>query len=254
MPTSAELMAMKQQQQQPAAPVETGATTAKPRRRRGSHFMPEGEGKMPTSAELMAQKQQANTGYNMPQDTSTSAPTMKMKGNKPSRGSQMMPDTQGQMQNLSVQCASPNARPAAASDGSDEYGYGEGSPGPSGSHRGGARRRGSVVRTLMENKNVDGDGRNKSNDRATDDYFDSSVRMEDADIAAQVLPQRRSSADNDESSDNKRAMLKQGHSDSATSDEFGKILQVFVSTDCIMICQLKQIFTFSLHGCQTSTL
>ncbi|KAL7514534.1 hypothetical protein ACHAXN_013333 [Cyclotella atomus] len=220
MPTSAELMAMKQQQQQPAAPVETGATSAKPRRRRGSHFMPEGGGKMPTSAELMAQKQQANMGHTMPQDTSSPAPTMKMKGNKPSRGSQMMPDTQGQMQNLSVQCASPNGRPAAASDGSEEYGYGEGSPGPSGSHRGGARRRGSVVRTLMENKNVDGDERSKSNDRVADDFFDSSVRMEDADTAAQVLPQRRSSQENDESSDHKRAMLKQDHSDSATSDDF----------------------------------
>jgi hypothetical protein len=254
MPTSAELMAMKQQQQQPAAPVETGATSAKPRRRRGSHFMPEGGGKMPTSAELMAQKQQANMGHTMPQDTSSPAPTMKMKGNKPSRGSQMMPDTQGQMQNLSVQCASPNGRPAAASDGSEEYGYGEGSPGPSGSHRGGARRRGSVVRTLMENKNVDGDERSKSNDRVADDFFDSSVRMEDADTAAQVLPQRRSSQENDESSDHKRAMLKQDHSDSATSDDFGKITQGLVFTDCIMMCELQLIFSFSLHGLQTSTL
>lgn len=229
MPTSAELMAMKQQQPAPVAaapPADTsaGATSAKPRRRRGSHFMPEGGGKMPTSAELMAQKQQANMAQ-MPQDTSSPAPTMKMKGNGPRRGSHMMPDTQGQLQNLSVKCASPTGQPVPPTDGSDEYG--EGSPATSGSRRGGARRRGSVVRTLMQDKNVDGDGHNPSgsNDRVSND-FDSSVRMEDADSGSvQVLPQRRSSQDNDASNGPKRVMLKQEHSDSATSDDFGKETQ-----------------------------
>jgi cGMP-dependent protein kinase len=210
MPTSAELIAMKQQQTAPVAtapPAEptaaAAAAAAKPRRRRGSDFMPEGGGKMPTSAELMAQKQQGQ----VPQDAmANAAPTMKMKGSKPSRGSQMMPDTQGQMQNLSVQCAVPNGQPSA-----NEYGYGEGSPAPGGSGRG-ARRRGSVVRTLMEDKNVDGDER-VSND------FNASVKMEDVDVG-QVLPQRRSSQDVDEASGPKRAMLKQEHSGSERSDDF----------------------------------
>jgi hypothetical protein len=79
MPTSAELIAMKQQQTAPVAtapPAEpTAAAAAKPRRRRGSDFMPEGGGKMPTSAELMAQKQQGQ----VPQDAMAhAAPTMKM--------------------------------------------------------------------------------------------------------------------------------------------------------------------------------
>lgn len=234
MPTSAELMAMKQQPAPiaaaaPPAHTSTVVTSTKPRRRRGSHFMPEGGGKMPTSAELMAQKQQANVAQ-MPQDASSPMPTMKVKVNKPRRGSQMMPDTQGQMQNLSVQCASPNGQSVPAADGCDEYGYGEGSPTPGGSHRGGARRRGSVVRTLMQEKNVAGDGQNRSGSSGkVSNDFDSSVRMEDVDnLKDQLLPQRRSSQDV-ESSDPKRAMLKQDHSDSATSDDFGKDQNIICS-------------------------
>lgn len=213
MPTSAELMAMKHQQTAPTN-SSAGATSAKPRRR-GSHFMPEGV-KMPTSAELMAQKQQANAGQT-PQDMTSPTSTMKVKGNKPSRGSQMMPDAQGQMQNLTVQCASPNGQTASTAASVDRYEYGEGSPAGSNNNGRVARRRGSVVRTLMENKNVDGDAHNKGNERG----FNSSVTMEEVD-AGQVLPQRRSSQEADESSGPKRAMLKQDHSESVNSDDFGK--------------------------------
>ena len=156
---------------------------------------------MPTSAELMAQKQQ---GQMPPQDASANpTPTMKMAGSKPRRGSQMMTD---QMQNISVQCATPNGQPAVAGAGDAvDYGYGEGSPSVN-KGRTGARRRGSVVRTLMEEKNVDGD-------RHVTDDFNASEIMEDS---QKVLPQRRSSNEYNESS--KRAML----SNSDRSDDFGK--------------------------------
>ena len=232
MPTSAELMAMKQQQVEAAAPPAESSTAAKAQKprgpRRGSHamMMPPGA-KMPTSAELMAQKQQANSGQ-MPQDVkhaaSSSTPTMKIKGNKPRRGSHMMPEAQGQMQSLSVKCAASNTpTPMDVSDrmpDETDYGYGEVKPNPGSSHGGGrARRRGSVVKTLMDNeKNVDGDGQYRASSDRVINAYNSSVKMTDADNN-QLLPQRRSSQDTDEAGlGTKRAMLKQDSNTATTED------------------------------------
>ena len=244
MPTSAELMAMKQQQQTPPAASatsvpstanSTGPTSAKPRPRRGSDFMPTGAGgKMPTSAELMAQKQQ---GQMAPQDTSANpSPAMKMAGSEPRRGSQMVMD---QMQNISVHYAPPNRQPAVAGAGDNtDYGYGEGSPSAN-KGRSGARRRGSVVRTLMEEKNVDGD-------RHVTDYFNASETMEDV---HKVLPQRRSSNDYNEAS--KRVML----SNSERSDEFGeKYKFIFAMVRLFVSRSLLISVIFCLNRNKTSTL
>lgn len=188
--------------------------------------------KMPTSAELMAQKQQASSG-GMTQAVMPIS-TLKVQSNKPRRGSHMMPETQGQMKNLSVKCASPSAHAAmdvseepkvASTEATDnEYGYGEGAPAPSNSHFR-ARRRGSVVKTLMDSeKNVDGDGQYRAAsmvDVAATESFNSSVKMLDADN--QFLPQRRSSQDPEDSGFGvKRAMLKQSTGSVANSDDFGK--------------------------------
>jgi hypothetical protein len=189
--------------------------------------------KMPTSAELTAQKQQANSA-GMTQ-AAKPASTTKVQSNKPRRGSQMMPETQGQMKNLSVKCASPSAH--AAMDLSDEpkvaspeasgneYGYGEGIPAPSNSQFR-ARRRGSVVKTLMDSeKNVDGDGQYRASsmvDVVATESFNSSVKMLDA-ADNQFLPQRRSSQDPEDSGFGvKRAMLKQSTGSVANSDDFGE--------------------------------
>lgn len=199
-PTSEELMAMKQQQMAPAfskAASEqcTGAISANPPRQKGKD-------KMPTSADLTAHKQQASAGQ-ISQDTASSASAMKMKGNKPRRGSQMMPDAQGQMQNLSVKYVSPNGQPASTFEAANEHRYGESSPSHSNSNRG-AQRRGSVVRTLMQEQN--------------EDNFNESVMMKDA-YSGQVLPQRRSSQNPDNG--HRPSMPKIDHSEAINSDDFG---------------------------------
>ena len=245
MPTSAELMAAKQQQQAASPAAEPLATSSKPSKprgpRRGSHAMmgmPAGQ-KMPTSAELMAAKQQGQ----LPQagtPTASSTPTMKVKGNKPGRVSHMMPEAQGQMENLTVTCTpmdvsdQEQSKPSSSNDEADEYGYGEGSPSPSSSGGGGrARRRGSVVRTIMDNeKNVDGDGHYRAHNNTelkAKREFDSSVKMENVDDIKDeddddnhFLPQRRASHGVDEASGSKRAMLKQDSGAVGNADDYGE--------------------------------
>mmetsp|Transcript_22091 Transcript_22091/g.37781 ORF Transcript_22091/g.37781 Transcript_22091/m.37781 type:complete len:1093 (-) Transcript_22091:235-3513(-) len=199
MPTSAELMAQKQQQQAAAAApaaspaVSSSAPVTKKMggkksggRRRGSHAMPAmGGQKMPTSAELMAQKQQAaamSGAGGEPMDMEeepivTATPTVptpitaKPKSNR--RGSHAMPtgmkmptsaELMAQKEAAAAALASSSA-PQDANDGPSPMDTSDSSPPtPSTKSSGGgrprARRRGSVVKTMVDSgpKSVDGDG------------------------------------------------------------------------------------------------
>ncbi len=145
LPTSAELMAAKQQAAAAAvggggvepmeteeAPITSTVTTAKPKsnRRRGSHAMPDmGGQKLPTSAELMAQKEAAAAANAL----ASSAPQDANNGPTPMDTSDSLYPTP----------AAPSIR----------RGSGGGRPRT-------ARRRGSVVKTMVDSgpKCVDGDG------------------------------------------------------------------------------------------------
>ena len=248
MPTSAELMTQKQQAEASTSAATTATTmsvkSTKPRPRRGPHMMPGGGQQMPTSAELMAQKQMTSPS-SIPQDVSvrvaydddycapkmmstrshytsndsSGATSRKVQSNKPHSP---QAKAQGQMQKLSVAHPGDVTAPSRSftpMDVSDEtsppeaptdYGYGEASPSkPSGHSR--ARRRGSVVKTMMESeKNVDGDGQyyaQASSSGCSNSYnFNASEPMMDTNH----LPQRRSSQEAEErGTDSKRPMLKQ---------------------------------------------
>jgi len=275
LPTSAELMAQKQQAAASAAaaggggsgdggepmemeteePIVTATTTttttikAKPGRRRGSHAMPEGgQMKMPTSAELIAQKEQQQAALAaaqascVPQDADKTV-AMKMmgslSGSSTPRSTSSMP--QGQMQHLSVVSSSNNNGPTPMDTTSDS----SSAPTPSSSTKSGggrprARRRGSVVKTMVDSgpKNVDGDGEHVATAStevvsssspviiAQSEGLDTSMKLrgsmmfiDGADDANQEasLPQTRPSVE-DQEMGNKRPMLKQPMSSKLTGE------------------------------------
>ena len=180
------------------ATVSTATTTAKKKasggRRRGSHAMPDmGGQKMPTSAELMAQKQQQAVAplSSVPQDMDepmSGAVTIKMGmssgSSTPKSTTSSTPGAQMHQlsvdNNNSMNVESSYNRGPSPMDTSD-------SPPVSTSPTGGrprARRRGSVVKTMVDSgpKNVDGDGdhvaKSGETTEAQSEAFDASMRSQ----------------------------------------------------------------------------
>ncbi len=230
------------------ATVATTTTATKKKasggRRRGSHAMPDmGGQKMPTSAELMAQKQQQAAAplSSVPQDMDEPMPgavTIKMgMSSGSSTPKSTTSSTPGaQMQQLSVDHnnsmnveSSYNSGPSPM-DTSD-------SPPASTSPTGGrprARRRGSVVKTMVDSgpKNVDGDGEHvaKSGEttEAQSEAFDASMRSQSEGFDSSMMSidttdengQRVASA-------NKRPALKQTSAKNRDSPMAGESSRTF---------------------------
>lgn len=181
------------------ATVATTTTATKKKasggRRRGSHAMPDmGGQKMPTSAELMAQKQQQAAAplSSMPQDMDepmSGAVTIKM--GMSSSGSSTPKSTTSstpgaQMQQLSVDNKNSMNVESSYNSGPSPMDTSD-SPPASTSPTGGrprARRRGSVVKTMVDSgpKNVDGDGEHVAKSGETteeqSEAFDASMRSQ----------------------------------------------------------------------------
>ena len=214
-----------------ATTIKTLAAKSKPSRpRRGSHAMPEGgQMKMPTSAELMAQKeqqQQQQAASSLPQDADKPV-TMKMGMSSESSTPRSTSSThQGQMQHLSVD--NNTSMQASNDNGPSPMDTSESprtpSTKPCGRPR--ARRRGSVVKTMVDSgpKNVDGDGEHiagasteASPVAAQPEALDTIMKFESESMMsidtddkkeAASLPQTRPSVE-DQEMGNKRPMLKQ---------------------------------------------